>query len=231
MFLTLCSLSRRQLYAKWLVSALFLLPQIPLEGEPTPPCILDVPVYNPFGDRLLFKVISVAFTEGTRRMDILGRTVDGISTTSTADRIFFSSNRIVGARPIEVTLEGPNRVRISSKMIVTECRLRRSLFFGESNLGYDVTSIAIKGRLSGCQFVGDWWVRAMPMFGGHFGSALEDGFVESDGKFWLNAGTTGVRHLLVIGKGKQPIKVIGIDVTVGDNPDLGVVDLAAVCPQ
>jgi hypothetical protein len=230
MFLALLRLSRRHVLLKCLIRAL-LLAQVTLAVEPPPPCILEVPVYGPFGDRLPFKVTGLAFEEGGRKVDLLGRQIDGIAFTSKGDRVFFSSDRIVGARPINVTLEGPNGARITSEMIVSGCRARRSLFFGQSDLGDDVNSVPIKGRLSGCQFVGDWWVRAMPMFGGQLGTAVEDGYVGSNGSFWLSLGTTGVRHLLVIGKGRDPVKVIGVDITVGKQHDLGTVDLTGDCPK
>jgi len=116
-------------------------------------------------------------------------------------------------------------------MVVASCRLRTSLFFGESDKGVDVSGVWVTGRLSGCKFVGDWWVRAAPMFGGHDRVHVVDGYVESDGTFWLVLEVYGVRHLLIVGKGKEPLKVIGVDVTIGQNIKLGVVDLSGQCPN
>ncbi len=194
-------------------------------------CVLEVPVYGPHGDRLPFKVSSVALDHGHKRVDLLGKTVEGLTVRSNGDRVFFSSTRIVGARPIEVTLEGPRGERVVSRIIVTECRLRRSLFFGQSDLGFDVSAVRITGRLSGCRFIGDWWVRAMLMFGGHDGAALEDGYVEPDGSFRLSVAAVGVRRLVVIGRGSEPIKVIGADIVVGKETDVGTVDLSGNCPK
>src|SRR5260221_8784459 len=198
--------------------------------EPPPPCILEIPVYSPLGDRLPFKVTRLSIKDGDGKIDLLGKKTDGMAITSKGDRVFFSYDRIVGASRIEITLEGPDGARITSEMIVTACRLRRSLFFGQSELGIDVSSVSIRGRLSGCQFGGDWWIRAMPMFGGHFGAALEDGYVEVDGSFWLRVGAVGVRRLVVVGKGNQPVRVIGVDITVGKENYLGTVDLTGLCP-
>ena len=211
--------------------ALFLLAALAAHAqEPPPPCILEVPVYGPFGDRLPFRVIRVT-PENDKSLNLLSIERDGVKITSKGDRIFFSSNRIVGGRAIEVTLEGPKGARVTSRMIVTACRLRRSLFFGESDLGHHVSGVRVTGRLSGCKYDGDWWVRAMPMFGGHEGFPIADGYVESDGTFWLVVADYGVRQLLVIGKDKQPVKCIGFDVTIGKVSDVGVVDLSGQCPK
>ena len=55
--------------------------------------------------------------------------------------------------------------------------------------------------------------------------------METDGTFSLSIGATGIRRLLVIGKGKQPIRVLGVDITVGEQRNIGVVDLTGACPQ
>lgn len=208
-----------------------MLPCAYFAAEPPPPCILDVPVYDPHGNRLPFNVVGLTVEVEGSKTELLGKEIDGIRITSKGDRVFFSSARIIGTGPIEVTLESSKRDLIKTKVYIAACRLRRSLFYGQSDLGYDVTSVFIRGRFSGCRFTGDWWVRAMAMFGGHLGSALEDGYVESDGAFWLYVGATGVRRLLVIGKGKQPIRVVGFDVTVGKEHDIGNIDLSGSCPQ
>jgi len=69
------------------------------------------------------------------------------------------------------------------------------------------------------------------MFGGHDRVHVVDGYVESDGAFWVVLEVYGVRHLLIVGKGKKPLKVIGVDVTIGQNIKLGVVDLSGQCPK
>ncbi len=223
--------SRRTGEAKLLRLALLLVTGMAGAEEPRPPCILDVPVYGPFGDRLPFRVTRVTpvGAEGDKSFDLLSTKVDGIIATSNGDRIFFPSDRILG-RFIEVTLEGPKSARITTKVALMECRQRRSLFFGQSDLGFDVNGVGIRGRLSGCRFTGDWWVRAVPMFGGPEGAPVTDGYVLSDGSIVLTVGP-GVRHLVVVGKGKQPLRVMGVDITVGKLHDIGLVDLSNSCPQ
>jgi hypothetical protein len=78
---------------------------------------------------------------------------------------------------------------------------------------------------------GDWWLRAMPMFGGHEERTAYEGYVHpSDATFALTAGLFGERHLLVLGHGKFPVKTFSVDVTVGTKNDVGVIDLSATCP-
>jgi hypothetical protein len=70
----------------------------------------------------------------------------------------------------------------------------------------------------------------MPMFGGHEGPNIE-GYIQSvDGRFLLSC-FRGERHIVVIGRDKQPIKTFGIDVVAGGKNDIGVVNLTGLCPK
>ncbi len=166
--------------------------------------------------------------QNDKSLNLLSVARAGVKITPSGDRIIFSSGEIVGLT-IEVTLEGPKGAVVTTQMVVTSCRLRRSLFFGQSETGADVSGVNMIGRLSGCKFEGDWWVRTVPMFGGHERVFAVDGYVQSDGNFWLVLEGDGVRHLLIIGKGKKPIKSIGFDVTAGKKINAGVIDLSSHC--
>jgi hypothetical protein len=192
-------------------------------------CIIDFPVYDPFGARLEFNVSRVS-PEGNANINVLS--AKPTIMTSKGNQVFFSDRRLVG-RTLVVLLDGPKGAQISTQTVITACRLRHSLFFGRSDAGPDVNGITVNGRLSGCRFVGDWWVRAVPIFGGHegWGDYAVDGFVESDGSFTLVLGPLGVRRLLIIGHGKDPIKVVAIDVTQGKMADAGAIDLSKDCPK
>lgn len=41
----------------------------------------------------------------------------------------------------------------------------------------------------------------------------------------------GERHLLTIGKGNQPVKTFGVNVTIAKPNDMGTLDLTGSCPQ
>jgi hypothetical protein len=199
--------------------------------EPPPPCTLDVPVYSPTGSQLPFRITRVTSANEKNR-NLLSIISSEIQVSKDGTRISFQSNRIVG-REIEVSLQGPQGSVETTRVIVTSCRMRRSIFHGQLATGADVSGIDVTGRLSGCKFDGDWWVRAVPMFGRNDGihrSDPVDGHVDSDGTFWLVLGDYGVRHAMIIGKGQVPIKVVGFDVTAGRNTDLGSVDVKGLCP-
>jgi hypothetical protein len=198
--------------------------------ELQPPCIVDVPVYGPSGDPLPFKVVSVSPADGNTT-NLLSVRRAGISTKNSDHTIFVSSKKLVGS-PIQVTLQDGKGLTISARFVVTSCRLRHSIFQGESETGADVSGIEVAGRLAGCNFEGDWWVHAVPMFGGRNSSVFAvEGYVQNDGTFSLVLENYGVRHLLVVGKGKQPIKALGFDVTSGRATNLGVIDISGACPK
>lgn len=198
--------------------------------EPRSGCVLEMPVYDPSGNRLSFHVTRVVVRSGNTTTELLGKKVDGISTNASGDRIMFSSDRIVGKRAIEVTLQGPGRTRLTSDVFVTSCRQRHSLVSGESDLGLDVAFVPIRGRLSGCKYAGDWWVRSVTMFGGQERTTVEDGYVAEDGTFTVQVSPNGVRRILIIGKGSIPVKSIGVDVAVSKSVNIGSLDLTGGCP-
>jgi len=70
----------------------------------------------------------------------------------------------------------------------------------------------------------------MPMFGGHEGPTVEGYIDSSDGRFWLNC-YRGERHIVVIGRDKQPIKAFGFDLISGGKNDAGTIDLSGLCPK
>src|SRR5882762_8741444 len=117
--------------------SLLLGPPLARSQEPKPPCILEIPVYGPLGDRLSF-VVSRVTLEGDNSVNLLSVVRDGLKVTRSGDKIYFSSDRLVGGRAIDVTLEGPNGASVTSRLVVTSCRLRRSLFFGQSHTEADV---------------------------------------------------------------------------------------------
>ena len=197
--------------------------------QPSAPCAVEIPVYGPSGDRLSFQIESVS-PKGNSNVNLLSIANDELRTTAKLDRISFSSRKVVGHN-FEVTLRGPNGAVIKTSFMIASCRLRWSLFYGESETGADVWGIGVTGQLKGCTFDGDWWVRTVPAFGGHEGANLLDGYVESDGKFQVIHEAYGVRHFLIVGKGKEPLKVIGLNVTAGKETQAGVIDLKGLCPN
>lgn len=191
-------------------------------------CAIQFAVYDPAGNALDFRITRVSAEKGDK-VNLLR--VDPKIMTAKGSVLLFSDRKILG-RSLEVLLEGPKGIKLSKIAVVTACRLRLPFFFGVSDTGSDVNGIFVKGRLSGCSFTGDWWVRGVPMFGGHEGWAdyPVDALVESDGTFSLVLGALGVRRILIVGHGKEPLKAVAVDVTQGRNSDVGVIELKGLCP-
>jgi hypothetical protein len=194
-------------------------------------CRLHVPVYDARGFPLPFRVSEVGLDVDGKVVSLHGRRIDGILTTIAENRVLFSSERIVGRRGIRVVLEGPKGARITSQVVVMSCEQRHSLVYGQEDSGLDVAGGVISGRLSGCAFSGDWWLRSIGLFGGHEGMVADDGAVQADGSFRIPIAATGVRRIVVIGKGRMPVKSVAVDVISGRPVEMGVVDLSGVCPQ
>jgi len=195
--------------------------------EPSMACPVDVRVYSPSGDLLPYKIIQVTATGGHAGNLLKAKKAD-VVLSNNGKTIVFPSNRIV-TREIEVVLEDQRKQTLTTRFIVNSCPLRRSLFAGASPILADTTGFPVSGQLKGCSFDGDWWVRAVPMFGGQEKLFVIDGHVSSGGRFWLTLAYS-VRHLIVIGKGKNPIKVLGVDVATDQPIDAGLIDVSNQCP-
>lgn len=204
----------------------FLCASVSCAESPMGECFVDFPVYDPSGTRIPFRVVRVS-PAGRSDIDLLKNSPTVL--TSRDSRVIFGRS-LVG-RHMKVVLESPAGDRLSTEVAITDCRMRRSLAYGSSDIGRDVSGIRVSGRLVGCSFVGDWWVRATPQHGGHDGTYATDGRVETDGGFDLSLAALGVRHLLIIGKAQDPIRVLAFNVIVGMQHDLGNVDIGRDCPD
>jgi hypothetical protein len=192
-------------------------------------CVLDLPVYDPVGARLRFTVTKVAAAD---KPDVnLLKTAPEL-VTSDGDRVLFRADpdKLYG-RTALITLEGSAGQIVMKSITLLGCPQRASHTFGRADSGLDVSSVTVVGRLSGCRFVGDWWIRVVPMFGGPDRVSVIDGSVGPDGSFRLSVTPDGVRKILVVGKGKVPIKAIGFNETIGRENNLQTVDVRGSCPN
>jgi hypothetical protein len=89
---------------------------------------------------------------------------------------------------------------LKATLVLASCQQRTSMRIGQNDTNFDVMSSTIKGRIIGCQVDSDWWIRAMPMFGGHNDRSVYEGFLQTDGSFSLIAQMRGERHILIVGK-------------------------------
>jgi len=210
-------------------SLLLLLTAAPDVALALPACVLEVPVYDASGNRLEFRVTRVV-PEGNDKIDLLSLKRNDVRVTSRGDRVSFSDESLLG-RVVQITLENGSGAVLTQKVLLMQCQQRASTRFGESETWGDVRYITLRGRVSGCRFAGDWWVRAMPMFGAASESQAFEGYIEPDGWFALSGQMRGERHIVVFGKGVHPVKAVGVNTIVGGKNDLGVVDFSGQCPQ
>jgi hypothetical protein len=182
------------------------------------------------GNRIQLRVLKVT-PKGADSSDLLKIRERGLRVVAEGDRIYFEKD-LIGKRPLEVTFGGSTPlIQLTRTVPLTACRQRMSIEFGQEDSGADVNGTELKGRISGCPLVGDWWVRAVPMFGGHEEFAIFDGYVQAPGGEFSVTVSGGERHILVVGKGGEPVKALGVNVTSGITRDLGTIDLAGSCPK
>jgi hypothetical protein len=221
--------------AKFLLALAILWLAFGSAGAAQETCVVEVPVYNESGSRLAFRVTRVS-PKSDREMNLLTAVPQYVS--AEGDKVVFRTDSLpkdsLRERRVLITLEDPGGHTVVRPVILRECPQRASVRFGQSERPVaDVAAVAVRGHLTGCKFDGDWWVRALPMFGGThpWEDAINDGYVKPDGTFDFTVNAEGVRHLMVVGKGKDPIKAVGFDVTLGENSDLGSIDLRGQCPK
>jgi hypothetical protein len=191
------------------------------------PCVLEVPVYGPTGNKLDFKITGI-LDEPDSHVTPLPSPANGVKFGAVGNRFFFPKPML--GRSISIRLEDTTHNAVTVKIPLFDCRQRTSARWGFSySSNADVWALTVKGRLAGCQLSGDWWIRVMPMFG--YPAEVNEGVVQPNGSFSLTASLFGERYLLVIGKGREPVKTIGIDVAAGRTNDIGTVDLGGHCPK
>lgn len=197
-----------------------------------PECFVEFAVYDPVGERLgPFQVISVELVEegAFRGTELLESGPVGSRPVADQERLYFR-REMIDAAPLVVRLEGQRWQYAYKRIRLTTCRQHESIFDGE--IGYEIADILgfeLYGRLSGCQFEGDWWVRSEPLFDGAY--PYESRVDSSTGRFTIEA-RRGVRHLIVVGKGKHPIKAFAANYDGRRaGVDLGEFDVSRWCPE
>jgi hypothetical protein len=212
---------------RFLWAAFLLIPCIGQSQESRLPCFLELPTYDARGNKLQFNIVSakpeehpdinlLAMNNHERRMSVQGN-------------VLYFSKRALGER-IEIVLQGSKGENLVARVALMACEQRASQRYGERDTGADVAWSSVTGRLSGCRLVGDWWLRAMPMFGNQLAKGSFEGYIRrADGTFWLDSTITGERYIVIVGRAKEPIKVVAIDVIVGGKNDVGIIDLSGSC--
>lgn len=194
-----------------------------------PPCYVDIPLYDARGNRLSYTVVAVT-PEGEKTVDLLKFPQPQYRIVRSGERLYFSKEW-VGGRPIEVTLRTPMGEEVV-RIALMDCQQRTSIQTGRIETGLDSPVSTVRGRLTGCPIIGDWWVSAMPMFHGQEYPLLHEGVVQPDGAFRIISSFEGRRHIIVVGKGKDPVKAFAADVVAGGGEvDVDTIDLSGSCPK
>lgn len=198
-----------------------------------PACVVDFPVYDATGNRLDFKVTRVSPVDDDSLNLLQMQLPKPYGTAVTGSRVAFilPDPREIMGRAVVVTLANSDGVTLTTRGVIMRCPQRMSVRYGEAEALGDLAWVTATGRATGCRFEGDWWVRAMPMFGTSLGAWVAEGQIGADGSFTISGGMKGERHIVVLGKGKQPVRAVGIDITVGGTNNIGTVDLSDFCPE
>jgi hypothetical protein len=193
-----------------------------------PSCFVDLPVYGPQGDRMSFVVKSVRLKQGDKELDFLSINNSEYRMVAVGDRLYFPQQAVTGDL-LTVTLEDSTGEIVKGQVALVSCQQRISFRHGINDSGIDGAT-KITGYLIGCKLSAEWWVRAMPMFGGFESPTVYEGPVSSSDGFFSLMGMFGERLIVVFGRGKEPAKAIAVDAVQGDRKDMGIVDLNGSCP-
>lgn len=205
------------------------------------PCYLDVRVYDPEGNPLAFEVGGVVIEDiGVDILNTKAPEFQAAKVELDGSRIRYHSAVHGGPARYIISLRSEDGEPLTIPVYLGECKGRRSVIKGSVNSNLDAIGASYRGRLTGCRFDGDWWVRATPLFFpldyqyssgvGDGPNWMPEGEVDGEtGAFTVNA-ISGVRHLLIVGKGRDPVHVFARQTRNGDLADVGTVDLAGRCP-
>lgn len=189
-------------------------------------CSLELPVYDATGRRQVFEVVRVV-AQGRPAVNLL-TTSPGLF-RSEGSTLHYSAN--LTGRVIAVTLANREGVTTeAAEILLTECPQRHSLRVGVSEAGYgDSAGEKITGTIIGCKPDGEWWVRALPMFGSEMPFQVYDGHIKANGEFSITGRMSGERHIVIIGAGASPIKAVAVNVALGARNSMGTIDLGGKC--
>lgn len=194
-----------------------------------PECFVEFAVYDTTGNRLNgFEVENVTGQEERSGMWLGNRQElepEILRPVRQGSMLYFRRELLDPPTPLFVRLERSQPWRSTSAGIVlTSCRQRESLF-----LGGNETGVRRQGRLVGCSFDADWWIR----YGSLFGPTItyETRVEPTTGLFPLSARYVD-RQLIVVGKGNSPIKAFAVDISPMDGEKaLGSFDVSDSCPE
>ena len=192
-------------------------------------CQVELVVVNGYGDPLEFTISRVV--PSGKRLDLLTHPELLNFAPTNKHVLVFSKDTYAFLSPLDLFLRTsgqkfPNMHRVT----VTDCPQRITIVTEPSLVGpNDSVGTLVVGKIQGCKMKGDWWVKVYPMFGSEKTDAAVEGTVRLDGTFRASGFMGGQRSLLVVGRGKEPIEVIGANIYTGKINQLGTIDLTNRC--
>ena len=192
-------------------------------------CQVELVVLNGYGDPLEF-IVSRVVPSG-KSIDLLTHP-DLLNFAPTNKNILvFSKDTYAFLSPLDLFLRTSGQKLLSKhRVTVTDCPQRITIVTEPSLVGpNDSVGTLVVGKIQGCKMKGDWWVRVYPMFGSEKTDAAVEGTVRLDGTFRASGLMGGQRSLIVVGRGKEPIEVIGANIYTGKINQLGTIDLTNRC--
>lgn len=204
-------------------------------------CFIDFSVYDPQGERLgRFHVVSAKSVQDSPHQpspeELLGAGGEPYRLHARGNRIYFDELRWFDW--LDVTLRRPSGQEVRQTVSRTDCKQYESVFLGEQADGTHNYAdwFERRGRLVGCALDQHWWIRSSSLFGvppepgPRLGSTSEGYLEPTTGEFEIRA-RHGVRHMIVVGKGPDPVKVFAANLIAGSPvADLGEFDLSGSCP-
>ncbi len=134
------------------------------------------------------------------------------------------------AQRIRVEMKGKDGKSIVEFLEFLHCGQRHSFSKGLAEEGNGEGYSAVSGRLTGCPEYRNWWVRMMPMFSFSDLTPIPEADVDGkSGRFQLLGFITGIRHIIVVGVGKEAVHAVAVNVVGGGAVEAPTVNVSGKC--
>jgi hypothetical protein len=198
-------------------------------AQHTGSCAVTFELYDARGNAQSFEILAVKPTSEpedqrfARDIDLLKPNITGYRFVAKGNRLQFP-REFLAQRPVEITFHVEKSNKLKQQIFLHSCNQRATVVGGEQYANGTAAWSHVSGKIVGCREA--LWIRATPMFGDPASSFAFDGHVNANGEFSV-AVNRGVRHLLIVGTGKQPLKAVAIDVVNGGRNLVGEVDVGS----
>lgn len=212
-------------------------------GSELPECFVEFAAYDNAGKDLENWQVTgitelVRFSRENETVDLLATDELEFRPVIVGKRIYFHK-RWISLDPWRVELRNGEGQSVEKEITLYSCEQQRESFVVDENLptgDMAVDWFERSGRLKGCSLDKDWWIRSSPLFAippridPDLFSTFDGTIEAATGEFTIRA-RFGVRHMLVVGRGNEPVKVFAVNLDAGSaDHDLGEFDLSDACP-